>query len=133
MECYFCSNPSRMGYRKRMLELWNIKGLFFITKWRLVDQANSIRKRGWLTEIELEETERKMELNNGNRNDTDLDNVTPKETNNTTMSEEESFIEQVDQIPKKQNAQYTIKEPFNEEEEKLFKTLVNLMDSIKRN
>ena len=133
MECYFCSNPSRMGYRKRMLELWNIKGLFFITKWRLVDQANSIRKRGWLAEIELEETERKMELNNGNRNDTDLDNVTPKETNNTTMSEEESFIEQVDQIPKKQNAQYTIKEPFNEEEEKLFKTLVNLMDSIKRN
>ena len=122
-----------MGYRKRMLELWNIKGLFFITKWRLVDQANSIRKRGWLAEIELEETERKMELNNGNRNDTDLDNVTPKETNNTTMSEEESFIEQVDQIPKKQNAQYTIKEPFNEEEEKLFKTLVNLMDSIKRN
>ena len=133
MECYFCSNPSRMGYRKRMLELWNIKGLFFITKWRLVDQANSIRKRGWLAEIELEETERKMELNNGNRNDTDLDNVTPKETNNTTMSEEESSIEQVDQIPKNQNAQYTIKEPFNEEEEKLFKTLVNLMDSIKRN
>ena len=133
MECYFCSNPSRMGYRKRMLELWNIKGLFFITKWRLVDQANSIRKRGWLAEIELEETERKIELNNGNRNDTDLDNVTPKETNNTTMSEEESSIEQVDQIPKNQNAQYTIKEPFNEEEEKLFKTLVNLMDSIKRN
>ena len=133
MECYFCSNPSRMGYRKRMLELWNIKGLFFITKWRLVDQANSIRKRDWLAEIELEETERKMELNNGNRNDTDLDNVTPKETNNTTMSEEESSIEQVDQIPKNQNAQHTIKEPFNEEEEKLFKTLFNLMDSIKRN
>ena len=32
MECYFRSNPSRLGYRKRMLELWNSKGLFFITE-----------------------------------------------------------------------------------------------------
>ena len=32
IECYFRSNPSRLGYRKRILELWNGKVLFFITE-----------------------------------------------------------------------------------------------------
>ena len=59
MECYLYSNPSRLGYRKRMLELWNSKSLFFITKQWLFHQANNVHKRGWLIEIELEERERK--------------------------------------------------------------------------
>ena len=62
MECYFRSNPSRLKYRKRMLELWNSKGLFFITEQRLVDQANNTCKSVWLTEIELEEIERKIKI-----------------------------------------------------------------------
>ena len=94
----------------------------FITEQRLVDQANNIRKRGWLTELEVEEIERKTELDNGKKNDTDPDNVTPKETNTTAMFEEEPSIEQADETPNEnQDAWYTIKEPFNEEEEKLFK------------
>ena len=87
MECYFRSNPSRLKYRKRMLELWNSKGLFFITEQRLVDQANNTCKSVWLTEIELEEIERKIKIDSGNRNDTDPDNFTPQETNTTTMTE----------------------------------------------
>ena len=62
MECYFHSNPGRLGYWKRMLELWNSKGLFFITELWLVDQANNIPKSGCLTEIELEEKEKKLSL-----------------------------------------------------------------------
>ena len=46
MGCYFRCNPSRLGYRKRMLGLWNSKGLFFIIEQRLVDQADNIRKKG---------------------------------------------------------------------------------------
>ena len=76
MEFYFCSNPSRLGYRKRMLELWNSKSLFFITEQRLVDQANTIRQRGWLTEIELEKKKRKIELDNSNSDDTDTERRT---------------------------------------------------------
>ena len=72
--------------------------LFFITEQQLVDQAKNIHKRGWLTEIEFEEIERKIELDNGNKIDNDPDNVTPQETNTTTMSEEEPSIEQVDKI-----------------------------------
>ena len=83
MGCYFRCNPSRLGYRKRMLGLWNSKGLFFIIEQRLVDQADNIRKKGQLTEVELEEIKRKIEFDNGNRNDTDPENVTPLETNTT--------------------------------------------------
>ena len=131
MECYFCSNPGRLGYRKIMLELWNSKGLFFTTGQQLVDQDNNIRKRGWLTEIELEEIKRNIELDNNNKNDTDPDNITPQETNTTAMSEEELSLEQVDETPNEnQNALYIIKKPFNEEKEKLFEMLVTLMVSI---
>ena len=42
-----------------MPELYYGKGLFFITEQRLFDQANNIRKRGWLTEIELGEIDSK--------------------------------------------------------------------------
>ena len=65
---------------------------------------------------------------------TDPDNVTPQETNITTMSEEEPSIEQVDEIPNEnQDAWCTNKEPFNEEEEKIFERLVTLMGSIAGN
>ena len=106
----------------------------FITEQRLVDQVNNIRKRGWLTEIELEEIERKIELDNGNRNNTDPDKVTPQETNITIISEEEPSIELVDETPNEnQDAWYIIREPFNEDEEMLFKRLVTLMGSIEGN
>ena len=76
IECYFRSNPSRLRYGKRMLQ-------FFITEQWLVYQANNIRRSGWLTEI-------KTELDNGNKNDADPNNV--QETNTTTMSEEERLL-----------------------------------------
>ena len=39
MEYYFRSKPSRLGWRKRMLELWNSKGLFFYN-WTQVSWSN---------------------------------------------------------------------------------------------
>ena len=86
-----------------------------------------------MAEIELEEIKRKNELNNGNRNNTDPDNVTPQETNTTTMSEELS-IEQVDEtMNENQDAWYTIKEPLDEEDNTFFERLVTLMVSIEGN
>lgn len=96
--------------------------LFFITEQQLVDQAKNIHKRGWLTEIEFEEIERKIELDNGNRNDNDPGNITPQETNTTTRSEEKPSIEKLDKTPNENQAGwYTFKEPFNEEKEKILK------------
>ena len=64
MECYYRSVPSRRGYRKRMLDLWREKSMFIVTEQRLVDQSNQIRKRGWLTDLELEEIIRRIEYGN---------------------------------------------------------------------
>ena len=54
------SQPKIRGYRKRMLSLWLQKGMFWLSEQRLVDQANTIRRNSWMTELEIEELERKV-------------------------------------------------------------------------
>ena len=54
MECYFLSEPKIRGYRKRMLSLWQQKGMFWVLEQRLVDQANIICRNSWMTELEIE-------------------------------------------------------------------------------
>ena len=60
MECYFLSEPKIRGYRKRMLSLWLRKGMFWVSEQRLVDQANTVPRNSWTTELEIEELERKV-------------------------------------------------------------------------
>ena len=60
MECYLSSEPKIRGYRKRMLNLWLQQGMFWVSKQRLVDEANTIRRNSWMTESEIEELERKV-------------------------------------------------------------------------
>ena len=43
-----------------MLSLWLQKGMFCVSEQRLVDQANTIRRNSWMTELEIEELERKV-------------------------------------------------------------------------
>ena len=45
-----------------MLSLWLIKGLFWVSEPRVVDQANTIPKNSWMTELETEELEKKEAL-----------------------------------------------------------------------
>ena len=60
MECYLLSEPKIRGYRKRMLRLWQQKGMFWVSEQRLVDQTNTICRNSWMTELEIEELERKV-------------------------------------------------------------------------
>ena len=60
MECYLLSEPTNRGYRKCMLSLWLQKGMFWVSEQRLVDLANTIRRNSWMTELEIEELERKV-------------------------------------------------------------------------
>ena len=60
MERYLLGVPKITGYRKRMLSLWQQKGMFWVSEQRLVDQANTIRRNSWMTELEIEELERKV-------------------------------------------------------------------------
>ena len=43
-----------------MLSLWLQKGIFWVSEQRLVDQANTIQRNSWMTELEIEELERKI-------------------------------------------------------------------------
>ena len=60
MECYLLSAPKIRGYRKRMLRFWQQKGMFWVLEQRLVDQANTVRRNSWMTELEIEELEMKV-------------------------------------------------------------------------
>ena len=60
MECDLLSEPKIRRYRKRMLSLWLQKGMFWVSEQRLVDQANTIGRKSWMTELEIEELERKV-------------------------------------------------------------------------
>ena len=65
MLCYLLSEPKIRGYRKRMLSLWQQKGMFWVSEQRLVDQANTICRNSWMTELEIEELERKVTGSDG--------------------------------------------------------------------
>ena len=58
MECYILSELERRGYLDRRREIWLQKGLFEVTKQRLGDQVRQIKKKGWLTDVEIEEIKR---------------------------------------------------------------------------
>ena len=60
MECYLLSDPKIRGYRRRMLSLWQQKGMFWVSEQKLVVQVNAIRRNSWMAELEIEELERKV-------------------------------------------------------------------------
>ena len=45
MECYYRSVPGRIGYRKRMHQLWIDRKIFPVTEQRLLDQKNKIIRK----------------------------------------------------------------------------------------
>ena len=57
MECYLLIEPNIRRYRKRMLILWLQKGMFWVSG---VDQKNTVCRNSWMTELEIEELERKV-------------------------------------------------------------------------
>ena len=60
MDCYLLSEPNIRGYRKCMLSLWLQKDMFWVSEQRLVDQENTIRRNSWMSDLEIEELERKV-------------------------------------------------------------------------
>ena len=60
MECYLFIEPKIRSYRKPMVSLWLQKVMFWVSEQRLVDQPNTIHRNSWMTELEIEELERKV-------------------------------------------------------------------------
>ena len=76
MECYLLSEPKIRGCGKRMLSLWLNKGMFWVSEQELVDQANTIRRTSWMTELEIEELERNLAENDSYKEKERSDNDT---------------------------------------------------------
>ena len=51
--CYFRSNPTQRGYRKRMIEIWQECASFLITSQRLAGQFRTVIKKGWFSDLEI--------------------------------------------------------------------------------
>ena len=79
IECYLRSQPNVRGYRKRMLTIWKTIGLFEVTEAQLTSQVRCIRDRGWLSEVEMEEIERKI-----NKVDTEIQEEGTSDNKRTT-------------------------------------------------
>ena len=73
---------------------WENKGLFELTENKLMNQARMIQRRGWLTSVEIEEIQRKidMEANAVNQRATE-DTLRVEELTEDIMKRAESEIE----------------------------------------
>ena len=66
LHCYFRSNNTQRGYRKRMMEIWIEISNFQTTSQRLTDQAVTIRKKGWFYNHKIQEIHEKINDQQGN-------------------------------------------------------------------
>ena len=60
LHCYFRSNPSQRGYRKRMIEIWQ-ECASFQTNQRLTDQVRTIIKKALFSDLEILEIHQKRQ------------------------------------------------------------------------
>ena len=60
MKYYLLIEPEIRGNRKRMLSLWLQMGMLQVSEQRLVNQANTIRRNSWMTDLQVEDLERKV-------------------------------------------------------------------------
>ena len=49
----FENNPIQRGYRKRMIEIWAYSARFNTTSQRLANQARTILKKGWFSDLKI--------------------------------------------------------------------------------
>ena len=54
------------GYTQRLHAFWKEKGLFQVGEQRLSDQVRMIRRKGWLSQLQLEEIRRLVESGENN-------------------------------------------------------------------
>ena len=68
MKCYYKSKPlmgragGKGGYMNRMFNHWNEIGIFPSSRERIANQARKIRTNNWLSELELEEIRREIDV-----------------------------------------------------------------------
>ena len=119
MRCFYQSEPTRRGYRKRMITVWREIGTFEITEQRLVDQARVTRINQWLTEVELEGIQRKiLTQRNGEQN---------QEINDIPVIEERTQNESPPMEPSQTEIRVRVETKITDEERLIIDELKSLM------
>ena len=75
LHCYFRSNPTQRGYRKRMTEIWQECSNFQTTSQRLADQVRPIIMKEWFSDLEIIEIHQKINNQQGNNTVPDTSNI----------------------------------------------------------
>ena len=73
--CYFRSNPTQRGYRKRMIEIWQECSNFDTTSQKLADLVRTIIKKSWFSDIEIIEIYKKINYQQSNNTVPDTSNI----------------------------------------------------------
>ena len=55
---FYKEQTREQGYRRRMMNIWQDRGMFEISEQRLADQVKQIKHNQWLTKVEVEEMSR---------------------------------------------------------------------------
>ena len=66
MTCYYQNRPGVRGYRQRLHAFWEEKGFFQVGEQRLCDRVRMIQRKGWLSQLQLEEIKRLVESGENN-------------------------------------------------------------------
>ena len=125
MECYYRSKPmdengrTVRGYRRRFYRFWRERDIFPVSEQRLCDQKRAIVNNGWLTEVELEQIQRKL-LEEDIRDEGNLDMVIE---NNVTDAEME-----VNERDERNNLQVNF-EGLNEEETQMIQNILSIVET----
>ena len=123
--CYFKSNPTQRGYRKRMLEIWQELSIFQTTSQRLADQVRTIMKKGWFSELEIIEIHQKI-------NDRERRNALP-DTANINKQKQPIQNEPTSENgnPTQQNTTQQNNLILTQEQKLIFKNLKRILNSEK--
>ena len=95
MECFLRAQKGGRGVGKRTLDLWLDRGMFDISENNLMRQIRVIKKKQWLTSIEIEEMKRLIENGSQEGVETDVGDETPQ-SDSGNANEQHDTIERED-------------------------------------
>ena len=95
MECFLRAQKGGRGVGKRTLDLWLDRGMFDISENNLMNQIRVIKKKQWLTSVEIEEMKRLIENGSQEGVETDVGDESPQ-SDSGNANEQHDTIERED-------------------------------------
>ena len=130
MKFYYQSQPDKRGYRKRLLSIWNKNKMFAATEQRLCDQVRIIMKRGWFSELQLEEVRRTATENEIKTNNSEIKHQAQESSEHDNEGNQDKSKESDPQIKNKNTSEIPVPDKPNRIDEgrnDILEELIRLM------